>query len=963
MSRDYKIVVQGNCQALSLSEVIRHAVGTLNRGHGIQIRYVKNVGYANSAEQDLPGHVREFIRDSDVFVEQVDHGDSQSIGSMVPPQTVRVRYPAIRMKWLWPFATVDHPRHKVVEPHLPAGIFGVSGADAILNRVMKAEKDPETALQKYYDIDPTKKTDLGRIFELTRDKVRELEKSCDILVWDQIERDFRDRPLFWYEGHPNWDFFKGLCADVLRTLPIGLSDENVAVALRRYGASHPFEDWQAPIHPRIAEYFDLKWYHPDTRYKRDVEGWFTHRELARAYILYQHDEALHIGRWNTYAKNGDLILGEAMLREGLRRNPNNSVAAFVLAQNLWRQNRAADAVGPVEVALNDPDSSKDDRIHALQGGILGRLGWHSRALAAYRRALAINPEVAQYHLNAGISMAALREAPESILEELLRAAALDPFAARYQVAAAKQLYQMRRFDEAKLHVEKALVLSDFAPASLDAVIKSLTDAGWALEAMHIARRVAEVTKTVETWQAYVALSLRNNRRHETILGYERLLELKPRDVDLLLTFSKALLSVGQHQRALDAAYRALGFAPDRPDLRQQIADAVVEMLRVGESNLLQPPAETVPSKHEADSGSTNRRRKGSGLRVIPGKEAYASLRHNRTYRWARHKADQPPAPSRTRRTLFLPSVSPKFRLKLDDKIFTIGSCFARHIEAHLEKFGYRFPTRDVAFFLGPDETTSANGFYNKFTTHSMLNEIKWALKEEVFPEAAYFADGDGRWQDGQLAATFASKERAMQVRGNVETVMGNVAGSGVLILTLGLVEAWHDAETDLYMNIAPPSSAINANPGRFSVHVLDYQTNLECLEAIYDLIQRHNPDLRFIVTVSPVPLGATFTGQDIAVANSYSKATLRAVAGDFAQSRANVDYYPSFEAVTESSPVGAWMDDAIHVRNEMVDCVITYFLKNYLQPEEAAAIDVGAKEVVLKKVATQTQVAHYDAAQ
>jgi hypothetical protein len=316
------------------------------------------------------------------------------------------------------------------------------------------------------------------------------------------------------------------------------------------------------------------------------------------------------------------------------------------------------------------------------------------------------------------------------------------------------------------------------------------------------------------------------------------------------------------------------------------------------------------------------------MRIISGEDAYASLRRNKAFRWAQHKPDTPPAQSRTRQLAMLPRLSPKFRFDGGESIFTIGSCFARHVESVLEQYGYRFKTRNPENFVNPDECTSPNGFFNKFTTASMLNEIRWALSNESFPEQAY-VEADGRWSDGQLPADFASLDRAHEIRARVSSIMSDVGTANYLILTLGLVECWYDEAAGLYLNVAPSAGVIKKYPGRFQVHVLDHKSNLASMEEIYERAKAANPDIRLIVTVSPVPLGATFTGEDIAVANAYSKSTLRAVAGDFTANKPDTDYFPSFEAVTESAPLAAWMDDAIHVRIELVRCVIAHFIKHY----------------------------------
>jgi hypothetical protein len=59
-----------------------------------------------------------------------------------------------------------------------------------------------------------------------------------------------------------------------------------------------------------------------------------------------------------------------------------------------------------------------------------------------------------------------------------------------------------------------------------------------------------------------------------------------------------------------------------------------------------------------------------------------------------------------------------------------------------------------------------------------------------------------------------------------------------------------------------------------------------------------NTTLKFILTVSPVPLTASASGEHVLAATTYSKSVLRAVAGELCQERDDVDYFPSYEMIT-----------------------------------------------------------------
>jgi hypothetical protein len=66
-------------------------------------------------------------------------------------------------------------------------------------------------------------------------------------------------------------------------------------------------------------------------------------------------------------------------------------------------------------------------------------------------------------------------------------------------------------------------------------------------------------------------------------------------------------------------------------------------------------------------------------------------------------------------------------------------------------------------------------------------------------------------------------------------------------------------------------------------------------------LRKVNPQIKILLTVSPVPLTATNTGDHVLVASSASKAILRAVAETMKNEFDFIDYFPSYEII--NSPV------------------------------------------------------------
>jgi hypothetical protein len=102
------------------------------------------------------------------------------------------------------------------------------------------------------------------------------------------------------------------------------------------------------------------------------------------------------------------------------------------------------------------------------------------------------------------------------------------------------------------------------------------------------------------------------------------------------------------------------------------------------------------------------------------------------------------------------------------------------------------------------------------------------------------------------------------------------------------------------------------------------------------LLRRHGKrGQKIVLTVSPVPLGRTFTDMDVIVANTMAKSTLRVAAHRLSDRIEGLDYFPSYEAVMHSDPNLCWQRDRRHVSDVIVGRIIETFLNRYGVTEEA----------------------------
>ncbi len=295
------------------------------------------------------------------------------------------------------------------------------------------------------------------------------------------------------------------------------------------------------------------------------------------------------------------------------------------------------------------------------------------------------------------------------------------------------------------------------------------------------------------------------------------------------------------------------------------------------------------------------------------------------------------AVQRLQRRLFEPAIpDPDFRMDRDDALFAMGSCFARGIENAM--VGAGFDVRSAAEEFDDFELRVANvtgrGFMNKYSTHSILAEFEWALDpESTFPKEILVEIGDDQWVDPSTnpTLTWVGHDATLDRRTTITEVVRRVTDCRVVVVTLGLVELWFDHEAGVHLNMTPTSTMRERHPSRYRFEVSNFTENRANMERVVDLLNRFgHDDVKVVVTTSPVPLLATFTDRDVVTANTFSKATLRAVAEDLAAAHPNVHYFPSYEIVMNSDREVAWTEDGRHVEPEVVQHIMATFKHHFV---------------------------------
>ena len=374
----------------------------------------------------------------------------------------------------------------------------------------------------------------------------------------------------------------------------------------------------------------------------------------------------------------------------------------------------------------------------------------------------------------------------------------------------------------------------------------------------------------------------------------------------------------------------------------------VQAERWASASLSRPPSR--PTRPQAG--------RSSRARAMPASSAASSRRSTRT--WAADVTNSYSslpdhqfwrrAVARGESFALDPVVAPRFSIAPSDRVATAGSCFAQHISRSLRRIGFGYWVTEAApAGLAPDEADRLGygvfscRFGNIYTTRQLVQ-----LFDEAFGRQRDEAwlRSDGRFVDALRPRIepdgYASPEDVATARtAHLAAVRRMFGAADVLVFTLGLTECWRSRVDGTVFPLAPGVEGGSYDP---STHEF---TNLTVREVEDDLatfvsgLRKVNPTCRVVLTVSPVPLIATYEPRHVLVSTTYSKSVLRVAAQSAVDGFEGVDYFPSYEIVTGNHAGGRYFEDDLREVNALgVSHAMRVFLRHYAAlPGEAGATD------------------------
>ena len=290
-----------------------------------------------------------------------------------------------------------------------------------------------------------------------------------------------------------------------------------------------------------------------------------------------------------------------------------------------------------------------------------------------------------------------------------------------------------------------------------------------------------------------------------------------------------------------------------------------------------------------------------------------------------------------------PVVSARFRIEPHQNVATAGSCFAQHVARALVANGFNYLVTEPGQHLSADDRLARNygvftaRFGNVYTARQLRQLQDMALGLVPQPANLLWQREDGRWVDGLRPYIepdgFASVDDAIDSRHEMlASTSDMLQGCDVLVFTLGLTEGWYRLFDGVVVPIAPGVAAPSAPMQDFAFSVDEV---LADMRAFLWTLKSVNRKVKVVLTVSPVPLMATYENRSVVASTVYSKSVLRAVAGMLEAEFDWVAYFASYEVITAGPNASHYFGpDRRSVTEQGVAHVMRLFMQHYAQQPE-----------------------------
>lgn len=277
------------------------------------------------------------------------------------------------------------------------------------------------------------------------------------------------------------------------------------------------------------------------------------------------------------------------------------------------------------------------------------------------------------------------------------------------------------------------------------------------------------------------------------------------------------------------------------------------------------------------------------------------------------------------RTALIPHPS-KEKISLSAPILSIGSCFS-------DCMGERFLTHKFNALANPFGTV-----YNPVSIFKLLNYTE----ASSYPDAGTYVETQEMCANFDFHSSF-STSHLPDIRQNIHAAIDKAANhlkkTEWIIITFGTAFVYRRTDNNELV-----ANCHKLPASYFSKDLLTQEVIIDAFKTWYDKVQASRPDLKIILTVSPVR-----HIKDSLEQNSLSKAILRVACGELSKAHAAVQYFPSYEIMMDDlRDYRFYKSDMIHPTKDAEDYIWQKFAGAYFDEETQRFIEEWNK--ILKAI-------------
>jgi tetratricopeptide (TPR) repeat protein len=273
---------------------------------------------------------------------------------------------------------------------------------------------------------------------------------------------------------------------------------------------------------------------------------------------------------NAYQKADRSSEAITWYEEGLRRLPSSSAARRHYAAALMATGRASSAIRVLE-GVAQPDAVTLNQL----GSAYLTSGELEKAIETLRRALRLDPDLAEIHVNLGNALFRKRDA-QGATEALRSAVRLNPGSAAAHSNLGSLLAATGGFDDARRHFETAIRLEPGSGSAHYNYGRALVDRKlWAEAEIRLAAAVKADPRLAEAAVSYGLVLAHRGELNRAIGQYRRAIQLRRDFVEARFNLALALARLGQTGEALEEFRAVLAANPDDHEAHFHVAKLLV----------------------------------------------------------------------------------------------------------------------------------------------------------------------------------------------------------------------------------------------------------------------------------------------------------------------------------------------------------------------------------------------------